>query len=71
MSGGVVIRHFSNQDVQVLYPNSEVAVFSRSEMKWTITNQKGFRREFKDGIYKELPKINCLVQTDATTGIVT
>lgn len=40
-------------------------------MKWTVTNDKGFRREFQDGVHKQLPKINCLSQTDSKTGIVT
>jgi hypothetical protein len=40
-------------------------------MKWTVTNDKGFRREIKDGVSTDLPKINCLIQTDQKTGIVT
>lgn len=40
-------------------------------MKWTITNDKGYRREIKDGVSIDLPKINCLIQTDQKTGIVT
>ena len=68
---GTVIRHFANLDCQVLYPSGEVANFHRESMKWTTTNDKGYRREFQDGVYKQLSKINCLSQTDSKTGIVT
>ena len=69
---GIVVRHFANLDAEILYPNGEFAKFEREQMKWTITNEKGFRREYKDGVYSDLPKINCLSQTtetvDAETG---
>lgn len=71
MQEGVVVRHFENLDCQVLYPNGDVANFFRDDMRWEITNENGFRREFKDGVYRQLPKINCLSQTDPKTGIVT
>jgi hypothetical protein len=71
LSGGIVIRHFANLDAEILYPNGEHAKFDRAQMKWTITNDRGFRREYQDGVYKDLPKINCLNQTDPKTGIVT
>ena len=71
LRGGVIVRHFHNLDCEVLYPNGEHAHFSRKELKWTITNDKGFRREYKDGVCKDLPKINCLNQTDQKTGVVT
>jgi hypothetical protein len=71
LPGGTVVKHFANQDCQVLYSNGEVASFDKAEMKWTVTNDRGFRREFKDGVYKMLPKINCLSQTDYKTGIIT
>jgi len=71
LAGGTVVRHFANQDCQVLYPNGEVAYFLKSEFKWTVTNEQGYRREFKDGVYSMLPRINCLSQTDYKTGIVT
>lgn len=63
---GIVVRHFANLDAEILYPNGEIAKFSREEMAWTITNEKGFRRAYKDGIYSDLPKINCLSQTTET-----
>jgi len=71
MQGGIVIRHFHNLDAEALHPNGDYAYFNREELKWTVTNDKGFRREFKDGAYKDLEKINCLVQTDPDTGIST
>jgi len=60
LSGGIVIRHFANLDAEILYPNGEHAKFDRAQMKWTITNDRGFRREYQDGVYKDLPRINCL-----------
>jgi hypothetical protein len=71
LQGGIVIRHFHNLDSEVLWPNGECAVFNRNELKWTVTNSKGFRRELTGGVWRDLPKINCLNQTDSTTGTVT
>lgn len=71
LQDGIVVRHFHSLDCEVLWPNGEVARFSREDMKWTVTNDMGFRREIKDGVSKDLPKINCLIQTDQKTGIVT
>ena len=68
---GIVVRHFANLDCEVLYPKGEVAEFNRAELKWTLTNEKGFRREVQDGKSKDLPPINCLKQTETGTGIVT
>mmetsp|Transcript_39736 Transcript_39736/g.60903 ORF Transcript_39736/g.60903 Transcript_39736/m.60903 type:complete len:97 (-) Transcript_39736:120-410(-) len=71
MFGGIIIRHFHNKDAEILWPNGDIAKFEREEMRWMVTNDKGFRREFKNGIYKDLSKINCLNQTDPKTGITT
>jgi len=71
MRGGIVIRHFANLDCEVLYPNGDFATFNRHTMTWVITNTKGFRRQYKDGVYSQLSRVNCLSQTDAKTGIVT
>ena len=71
VKGGVIIRHFHNLDCEVLCPNGDYAFFERANLKWTITNDKGFKREYQDGKSKDLPKINCLVQTDKESGIVT
>lgn len=71
LRGGVVVRHLHNDDCEVLYASGEYAYFHRKERKWTVTNDKGFRREYKDGKCKDLPKINCLNQTDSKTGVIT
>lgn len=71
LAGGIVVRHLHNLDCEVLYPNGEHAYFDRKELKWTVTNSNGFRREYQDGKRRDLPKINCLNQTDAKTGVVT
>lgn len=71
MPNGVVIIHYHNQDCKVLFPTGEVAFLNKKDMSWTITNENGFRRLFKDGVYSELPRINCLSQTDPETGIIT
>jgi len=60
LKGGIIIRHMANLDCEILYPSGEFANFDREQMKWTITNENGFKREFKDGVYKQLPKVNCL-----------
>lgn len=57
---GIVVRHFANLDCEVLYPKGEIAQFNRAELKWTLTNEKGLRREVQDGKSKDLPPINCL-----------
>jgi len=71
IDSGCVIRHFANLDCQVLYPSGEVANFKRDEMCWTVTNEKGFRRQFKDGVYSQLSRINTMSQTDQASGIIT
>lgn len=68
---GIVVRHFANLDCEVLYPKGEIAHFNRAELKWTLTNEKGLRREVQDGKSKDLPPINCLKQTEASSGVVT
>jgi len=71
MKGGIVVRHFANLDCEILYPSGEFACFNRDQMTWTITNQKGFRRQYRDGVYSQLSRVNTLNQTDQKTGIVT
>jgi hypothetical protein len=68
---GAVVRHFANQNCQVLYPKGEVADFDRSTLTWTMTNTNGLRRETCHGTNKDLPPINCLKQSDPMTKIVT
>jgi|LauGreDrversion4_2_1035121.scaffolds.fasta_scaffold1621955_2 hypothetical protein len=55
IQGGVVICFLKSKDVEVLYPTGEYAYFNRKERRWILTNQKGFRREFKDGKQRDLP----------------
>lgn len=57
---GAVVRHFANQNCQVLYPKGEVADFDRSTLTWTMTNTNGLRRETCHGVKKDLTPINCL-----------
>lgn len=71
LKGGIVVKHFHNLDCEVLWPNGEHAFFKREELKWVVTNDKGFVREYQNGAKKDLPRINCLLQTDQRTGIVT
>lgn len=54
-----------------MFPNGDFATFDRSNLQWTLTNQKGLRRSFKDGKYTDLTAINCLKQTDPSTCVVT
>ena len=65
---GIVIRQFSNMDVEMLFPNGVRSVFSKSKLEWIVTNNKGMQRRFKDGQYTELDPIPCAVETDALTG---
>ena len=65
---GIVIRQFANLDVEMLFPDGVFATFSRKHLEWTITNNKGMRRKFKDGVYTDLDEIPCAFETDALTG---
>jgi len=47
---GVVIRQLHNRDSEVLYPDGEVAHFSKQNMEWIVINNRGKRRSFKDNI---------------------
>lgn len=49
-SNGVVVRHFRNRDAEVLFPNGVKAMFTKADMTWVVTNNKGFRRAKKAGI---------------------
>lgn len=64
---GIVIRQFANLDAELLFPDGEFACFSRENLEWTITNNKGMKRSFKDGVYTDINKIPCAVETDAVT----
>lgn len=65
---GIVIRQFPNMDVDMLFPNGVHAVFSKTEMQWVVTNNKGMQRRFKDGVFSDMDAIPCAVETDAVTG---
>lgn len=67
-SNGVVIRHFRNRDAEVLFPTGVRAVFTKSDMTWVVTNNKGFRRAKKAGVEWDLEPIPCAFETDAVTG---
>lgn len=65
---GIVIRQFPNMDVDMLFPDGLHAVFSKKDMQWIVTNNKGMQRCFKDGVYSDMASIPCAVETDAVTG---
>ena len=64
---GIVIRQLHNRDAEVLYPDGVVARFSKQNMEWVITNNKGKRTSYKDNVYRDLPSIPCATETDAVT----
>ena len=64
---GVVIRQLHNRDAEVLYPDGVVAYFSKKNMEWIVTNNKGKRRSYKDNFNKDLAPIPCATETDAVT----
>jgi hypothetical protein len=61
VKGGIVIRHFYNLDCEILCANGDYAYFKRDELTWRVTNDKGFRREVRNGVERDLPKINSLI----------
>jgi hypothetical protein len=66
-SNGVVVRHFRNRDAEVLFPNGVKAVFTKADMTWVVTNNKGFRRAKKAGVEWDLEPVPCAYETDAVT----
>lgn len=66
-SQGVVVRHFRNRDAEVLFPTGVRAVFTKKDMTWVVTNNKGLRRAKKAGIEWDLEPIPCAYETDAVT----
>lgn len=63
----VVVRHFRNRDAEVLFPNGITASFSKADMMWIVTNNKGRRVAKKSGVSWDLDPIPCAVETDAVT----
>ena len=66
-SDGTVIRQLHNRDSEVLYPDGVVAHFSKQNMEWIVTNNKGKRVSYKDNVHQDLPPIPCATETDAVT----
>lgn len=64
---GTVIRQLHNRDSEVLYPDGVVAHFSKQNMEWIVTNNKGKRVSYKDDVHKDLPPTPCATETDAVT----
>ena len=62
-----MIRQLHNRDSEVLYPDGVVARFSKSNMEWIVTNNKGKRVSYKDNVHRDLPAIPCAFETDAVT----
>lgn len=58
------MRHFRNRDAEVLFPNGNKATFSKSDMTWIVTNNKGMRRAKKGGVEWDLEPIPCAFETD-------
>jgi len=64
---GTVIRQMRNRDAEVLFPDGVKAVFSKQNLEWIVTNNKGMRRRYKDGAYEDVERIPCAMETDAVT----
>ena len=64
---GIVIRQLHNRDSEVIYPDGVVARFSKQDMEWIVTNNKGKRLSYKDNVYRDLPPIPSATETDAVT----
>jgi len=41
-----VIRQFENMDVDMLFPDGVHATFSKKNLEWIVTNNKGMQRRF-------------------------
>ena len=65
---GVVIRQFRNNDAEVLFADGVRAQFSKKRMEWTLTNNLGKRRRFRNGIYTDMEEVPTAVETDQETG---
>jgi len=65
---GIVLRQFGNCDAELLFPDGVHAIFSRANLEWIVTNNKGMQRRFKDGVFTDMDQIPCAVETDAVSG---
>lgn len=61
---GVIIRQFRNHDAEILFADGVTAQFSKKKLEWLLTNNLGKRRQFKNGVSKDLESIPCAVETD-------
>lgn len=52
----------------MLFPDGVRAEFTKETLTWTITNNKGLRQSFKDGVYTDLSSIACATETDSVSG---
>jgi hypothetical protein len=57
----------SNRDAEVLYPDGQVAHFSKEDMSWTIINEKGKKQIFKDGVVRDVEAVPTALETDPDT----
>lgn len=67
-SNGVVVRHLRNRDAEVLFPSGVKAIFTKKDMTWTVTNNKGYRTAKKAGVSWDLERVPCAYETDPVTG---
>jgi len=58
----------ANRDAELLFPDGVRATFSRQNLEWIVTNNKGMQRALKDGVFRDLKKIPCAKETDSETG---
>ena len=65
---GVVIRQIANRDAELLFPDGVRATFSKENLEWIVTNNKGMQRALKNGVFRDLKKIPCAKETDSETG---
>lgn len=65
---GVVIRQLANRDAELLFPDGVRATFSKQNLEWIVTNNKGMQRALKNGVFRDLKKIPCAKETDSETG---
>lgn len=61
------MRHFRNRDAEVLFPQGDRGFFSKKDMTWVITNNKGCRVAKKSGVEWDLEPIPCAYETDSVT----
>ena len=58
----------ANRDAEMMYPDGVRAYFSKQNLEWIVTNNKGMQRALKDGVFRDLKPIPCAKETDSITG---